>query len=298
MSPPLNTDPSTSQSAPPLIPRSPSYGYHRNRRPRIALPYVPHSRHLPAHRAEGSSPGALSPDPDAPGPSGYFPPDPIQGPSAFTSTNSSGSSGPSTTASFVEDSASPLVSTPLTSPLAPSDPSSEVSHNRQQTQQFFFSQYFVPSNVQPQLLQYNLHPNPFLNVPRVAAPTAINPLTSPIARDAILNYAQAIYNRSGGAPPNPSASNLLSLPPGLSPFPSRPPSGMSGQPQPISASQLLPLLTTLLMLHPSHIPTLLLHSCVLFALGDYEGSLRASWDILGIEPNFVSPSVGIVNMTD
>ena len=51
--------------------------------------------------------------------------------------------------------------------------------------------------------------------------------------------------------------------------------------------QLLPLLSTLRVLHPRHIPVLLLLACTYYALGDYQTSVSLSYEILAIDPECV-----------
>ncbi|KAG8781624.1 hypothetical protein FRC12_021678 [Ceratobasidium sp. 428] len=120
------------------------------------------------------------------------------------------------------------------------------------------------------------------NQPSAPASTVPNPLASSLARDALLTYAQNLYE-------SPAPGHRA--PPGLS---SRPLTValQSAQPVPVDPAQtynteLLPLMLSLHALHPTHIPTALLLSCVQYAIQDYEGSLTTSNDILRIDPNFV-----------
>ncbi|CAE6478664.1 unnamed protein product [Rhizoctonia solani] len=121
-----------------------------------------------------------------------------------------------------------------------------------------------------------LAPNP------AVLPTQIlsNPLSSLLTRDAMLAHALKLYE-------NPSARN-------------RPPLGLTARPldpktseqdpvdlMQIYSAELLPLLTSLRALHPTHLPTALLLACVQFALNDYEGSLRTNHEILELDSNFV-----------
>ena len=54
----------------------------------------------------------------------------------------------------------------------------------------------------------------------------------------------------------------------------------------IYRTRLLPLLSTLLECHPQHLPLLLLLACTYYALGDYDTSLRISYQILDIDANY------------
>ncbi|KAF8527916.1 glycosyl transferase family 41-domain-containing protein [Hysterangium stoloniferum] len=103
-----------------------------------------------------------------------------------------------------------------------------------------------------------------------------NPLGSTLARDALLSHAYRIYN---------SPNNHL--PPGLSHIPLESTSTDPTSPSHAYSTQLVPLLSILKSLHPQHLPTLLLYSCVLYAVGDLNGSLALNSDILRIDPNYV-----------
>ena len=59
----------------------------------------------------------------------------------------------------------------------------------------------------------------------------------------------------------------------------------SSEPQ---SPQLLPLLHTLEALHPDHLPTLLLISCVYYSRGELESSLYYNKRLLQIDPSYVS----------
>ena len=104
----------------------------------------------------------------------------------------------------------------------------------------------------------------------------INPFASPLARDALLSQAYRVYE---------SPSSLL--PSGLSPTPVDSPIRDPISPTHAYTAQLVPLLTALRTLHPHHLPTLLLLACVLYALGDFNGSLTLNCEILHIDPNYV-----------
>jgi hypothetical protein len=106
-----------------------------------------------------------------------------------------------------------------------------------------------------------------------------NPLASTLARDALLMYAHRIYE----SPASP-------LPSGLSAVPLSPPATDPASPDHAYRTQLLPLLMNLRNLHPRHLPTLLLFSCVLYAIGDLNGSLALNSEILHVDPNYVSQS--------
>ncbi|KAF8587281.1 glycosyltransferase family 41 protein [Ramaria rubella] len=77
------------------------------------------------------------------------------------------------------------------------------------------------------------------------------------------------------------------LPLGLSPAPVGPPITDPTSPNHAYTTQLLPLLSALKNLHSRHLPTLLLYSCVLYAVGDFNGSLMVNSEILHIDPNYV-----------
>jgi protein O-GlcNAc transferase len=119
---------------------------------------------------------------------------------------------------------------------------------------------------------------PALSHPHAPTPS---PLASSLTRDALLTHARKLYE-------NPA--------PG-----SRPPLGLTAQPldpettkpelvDPVQtySAELLPLLTALRTLHPTHIPTSLLLACVQYAIKDYEASLRTNHQILALDANFVS----------
>jgi hypothetical protein len=103
-----------------------------------------------------------------------------------------------------------------------------------------------------------------------------NPFASTLARDALLSHAYRIYDD----PASP-------LPSGLSPAPTGSPIINPSSPGHAYTTQLLPLLVALRTLHPYHLPTLLLFSCVLYAVGDFNGSLTLNSEILHIDPNYV-----------
>jgi hypothetical protein len=71
------------------------------------------------------------------------------------------------------------------------------------------------------------------------------------ARDYLLSYAHAVYSKKPNDP------------------------------------CLLPLLHTLTKLHPKHLPTLLLLSCVYYSQGDYVSSLLHNDQILMLDPEYV-----------
>ncbi|QRV90974.1 stress-activated map kinase-interacting protein [Ceratobasidium sp. AG-Ba] len=121
-----------------------------------------------------------------------------------------------------------------------------------------------------------LHPS----LPPVA-PTMPNPLASSLARDALLTYAHNLYENPGPGtrPPLGLSSKPLSAIPPVQPT--------SMNPAQTYNTELLPLLMSLRTLHPTHIPTALLLSCVQYALQDYEASLRTSNEILSMDPHSV-----------
>lgn len=103
-----------------------------------------------------------------------------------------------------------------------------------------------------------------------------NPFASTLARDALLMHAYRIYD----SPASP-------LPTGLSPSPIGPTITDPSSPSHAYTAQLLPLLIALRGLHPRHLPTLLLFGCVLYAVGDFQGSLTINSEILHIDPHYV-----------
>ncbi|KAG9095843.1 hypothetical protein FS749_009678 [Ceratobasidium sp. UAMH 11750] len=137
-----------------------------------------------------------------------------------------------------------------------------------------FAGALTPVSHAQELLPSTLPQTPVSNLP--------NPLASSLARDALLTYAHNLYE-------NPAPGRRA--PPGLS---SRPlvatlPSAQPASTDPVQTynAELLPLLLSLHALHPTHLPTALLLSCVQYAIQDYAGSLRTSNEILSIDPNFV-----------
>lgn len=100
-----------------------------------------------------------------------------------------------------------------------------------------------------------------------------NPLASTLARDTLLTYAHRIFKSPFQPAPGLATSPVLCEP---------------SSPQHPYNTQLLPLLRNLKLLHPKHIPILLLLGCVCHAVGDYAGSLEQNQEILNIDENFVS----------
>ncbi|KAG8762303.1 hypothetical protein FRC11_009945 [Ceratobasidium sp. 423] len=141
------------------------------------------------------------------------------------------------------------------------------------------------------------HPAPLQGVARPTGPSSgfmpitlnpsalpihvpFNPLNSSLTRDAMLAHALNLYEHPGTG--------------------NRPPLGLTARPldpetseqEPVDPMQiynieLLPMLTSLRALHPTHLPTALLLACVQYALNDYEGSLRTNREILTMNPIFV-----------
>ncbi|KAG9128319.1 hypothetical protein FRC07_000827 [Ceratobasidium sp. 392] len=137
-----------------------------------------------------------------------------------------------------------------------------------------FRGVLAPSSHAQELLLSNLHSTPVSTTP--------NPLASTLARDALLTYAHNLYDSP--APGHRAPLGLSSRPLALA-LPSIQPVPMD--PVQTYNAELLPLLLSLRALHPTHIPTALLLSCVQYAIQDYEGSLTTSNEILRMEPNFV-----------
>jgi hypothetical protein len=113
------------------------------------------------------------------------------------------------------------------------------------------------------------------------APTPLNPLSSSLARDALLAHALKLYENPGSGVHPPLGVTARPINPKIS-------DQMLADPVQIYSIELLPLLTSLRALHPKHLPTALLLACVQYALNDYEGSLRTSHEILTTDPNSVS----------
>lgn len=111
--------------------------------------------------------------------------------------------------------------------------------------------------------------------------TPLNPLNSSLTRDAMLAHAHKLYE---------SPAPNIRAPSGLTARPLEPETNVPGSTDPMQVynAELLPLLKSLRALHPNHIPTALLLSCVQYAVKDYDGSLRTSHEILALNPNFVS----------
>ncbi|KAF8708355.1 Glycosyl transferase family 41, partial [Rhizoctonia solani] len=140
------------------------------------------------------------------------------------------------------------------------------------------------------------HPIPLQNVARPLEPSGglmpmtsslssqipipLNPLSSSLTRDALLAHALKLYENpgSGGHPPIGVTAR---------PINSKSSEQERMDPMEIYSIELLPLLTSLRALHPTHLPTALLLACVQYALKDYDGSLRTSHEILTLDPNFV-----------
>lgn len=106
-------------------------------------------------------------------------------------------------------------------------------------------------------------------------PDDLRLLFSTLGRDAILAYAQRLYNEEG-----------VPAPFKLTPTPLFTPS-QSVKKENIYSSHLLPLLYMLRKAHPDHIPTMLLLSCVYYAMGNYQESLDLNEHLLKIEPQCV-----------
>ncbi|KAL5495255.1 hypothetical protein ACEPAI_718 [Sanghuangporus weigelae] len=108
--------------------------------------------------------------------------------------------------------------------------------------------------------------------PSSSGHTVPNPLASTLARDSLLIYAHKIFNSF--SIPGSTVDN------------SHAPSDVTSPDHPYN-SQLLPLLQRLRILHPEHLPTLLLLGCVHYAVGNHKESLAVNEGILQIDANFV-----------
>ncbi|CAE6411254.1 unnamed protein product [Rhizoctonia solani] len=108
----------------------------------------------------------------------------------------------------------------------------------------------------------------------------LNPLDSSLTRDAMLAHALKLYENPGVGSRPPLGLTTRPLDPEAS-------DQEAIDPMRIYSIELLPLLTSLRALHPTHPPTALLLACVQYALNDYEGSLRTNREILALNPNFV-----------
>lgn len=106
-----------------------------------------------------------------------------------------------------------------------------------------------------------------------ASGTVPNPLASTLARDSLLVYAHQIFRSSSipGALVHPSRRTLDVT-----------------SPEHAYNTQLLPLLNRLRILHPRHLPTLLLLGCVYYAVGNFKESLSINEEILQIDEYYVS----------
>ncbi|KAI0756987.1 TPR-like protein [Daedaleopsis nitida] len=90
-------------------------------------------------------------------------------------------------------------------------------------------------------------------------------------------YAYYLYDTPG---PGLTPSGLTSIPILHSP----PEAGPADH---VYRNRLLPLLLTLLEIHPQHLPLLLLLACTYYALGEFDTSLSISHKILAINSNYV-----------
>lgn len=112
----------------------------------------------------------------------------------------------------------------------------------------------------------------------VELPDDLRLLFSTLGRDAILAYAHRLYESQSVSGPS-----TLSAAPVFTPSPAT-----AITKDNIYTSHLLPLLVMLRKSHPEHSPTMLLLSCVHYAMGDYEASLALNERILSLEPQSVS----------
>ncbi|KAK0553606.1 hypothetical protein OC846_002447 [Tilletia horrida] len=103
-------------------------------------------------------------------------------------------------------------------------------------------------------------------------------IRSPALRDQLLQYAHSLYSNGTAAQQQqqsqPDSQSKVAAP-------------VSGTTASSLHPSLLPLLHTLHDLHPQHLPTLLLMSCVYYSIGNLAGSLWYNKMILSIDPGYV-----------
>lgn len=94
--------------------------------------------------------------------------------------------------------------------------------------------------------------SPSTSANSLSDPNLLASVTSPAKRDLMLSYAHTLYSQDS------------------------------------TSKELLPLLHTIESMHPDHLPTLLLISCVYYTRGELESSLYYNKRLLNYDPNYVS----------
>ena len=94
--------------------------------------------------------------------------------------------------------------------------------------------------------------SPSTSAKQLSDPSLLASVATPSKRDYLLSYAHTLYSQDPGS------------------------------------KELLPLLHTIESIHPDHLPTLLLISCVYYTRGELESSLYYNKRLLAYDPNYVS----------
>lgn len=94
--------------------------------------------------------------------------------------------------------------------------------------------------------------SPSTSARQLSDPSLLASVATPSKRDYLLSYAHTLYSQDPGS------------------------------------KELLPLLHTIESIHPDHLPTLLLISCVYYTRGELESSLYYNKRLLAFDPNYVS----------
>ncbi|GAA5831870.1 hypothetical protein JCM11251_003916 [Rhodosporidiobolus azoricus] len=150
-------------------------------------------------------------------------------------------------------------------PGAPSDPASAIatvgSHAQQRQSSLPSHHHPQQQHHHPQNIQQELHQSAAPLTPAqtgssggpgdLSNPSVLASVAAPHKRDYLLSYAHAMYAK------DPHSDDLL------------------------------PLLHTLESMHPDHLPTLLLISCVYYTRGELESSLYYNKRLLGFDPTYV-----------
>ncbi|KAA1466908.1 hypothetical protein DENSPDRAFT_766865 [Dentipellis sp. KUC8613] len=122
---------------------------------------------------------------------------------------------------------------------------------------------------------------PLVRVQQAASPSqpsaAGNPFADAAVRDAVLNYAYKLFEES-----------TRSSTSGLSHVPRAAAISRNRSPDETFTAGLLPILSSLRLLHPAYSAILLLLGCVHFSLGDFEASLLVNRQISSTDPNYAS----------